>query len=549
MKTNNKTAKCYKDIDWKQCVDNLSQLQYEILRAYRANDMKRVQRIQTQLTRSFSARALAVRKVTSNSGRNTPGVDGIIWNQPEQKFSAINDLKDLSKYKATPVKRRYIPKADGKRRPLGIPTIMDRAVQTLYMFTIDPIAEETACLRSYGYRLHRGVHDNATYLNLVLGNYTATRRYILEADIKGFFPSVSHKWLLENIPMDKSILKEFLKAGFMEDAFFHETPEGFPQGSPISPPLANMTLNGLEDVLTRNGFLYTRYADDFVVLGKTKEELNSIAKPLIQSFLSERGLVLHPEKTGICGIEEGFDFLGFHFREYSDEGRAKGTKKGIFLVTPSPAKVKSFCRKLKTLIKKHNEKSFYLLVRKLNSMLRGWAEHYRKVTSQKAFRTIHACVWQALWKKLRRKHRRRSKGWLFKRYFRKHKGNKWIFVADSGCNTEISLFQIPYVPIRYHWLNSSLNAYDLEVNEVFVKSNKARSNSVLMENNVVSYLTKKQKGVCPVCNQSLFMDEELKVVAKKAGTFGSRGRKRTVDGTLIHEDCAHAYKEEPSKAI
>lgn len=139
-------------------------------------------------------------------------------------------------------------------------------------------------------------------------------------------------------------------------------------------------------------------------------------------------------------------------------------------------------------------------------MLRGWAEHYRKVTSKKAFRTIHACVWQALWKKLRRKHRRRSKGWLFKRYFRKHKGNKWIFVADSGCNTEISLFQIPYVPIRYHRLNSSLNAYDLEVNEVFVKSNKARSNSVLMKNNVVSYFTKKQKGVCPVCNQSLFMD-------------------------------------------
>jgi RNA-directed DNA polymerase len=249
-----------------------------------------------------------VRKVASNSGRNTPGVDGIIWNQPEQKFSAINDLKDLSKYKATPVKRRYIPKADGKRRPLGIPTIMDRAVQTLYMFTIDPIAEETSCLRSYEYRLHRGVHGNAIYLNLVLGNYTATRRYILEADIKGFFPSVSHKWLLENIPMDKTILKEFLKAGFMEDAFFHEISEGFPQGSPISPPLANMTLNGLEDVLTRNGFLYTRYADDFVVLGKTKEELNSIAKPLIQSFLSERGLVFHPEKLEYVVSKKGLTF-------------------------------------------------------------------------------------------------------------------------------------------------------------------------------------------------------------------------------------------------
>lgn len=369
--------------------------------------------------------------------------------------------------------------------------MMDRAVQTLHMFTIDPIAEETACQRSYGYRLHRGVHDNAIYLKLVLGNYTATRRYILEADIKGFFPSVSHKWLLDNIPMNKAILKEFLKAGVMEDSFLHSTLDGFPQGSPISPALANMTLNGLGDILVRNDFLYTRYADDFVVLGKTKEELNEVARPLIKSFLAERGLVLHPEKTGLCGIEEGFDFLGFHFREYPDERRAK-------------------------------------------------------VTSQRAFRTIHACVWRALWQKLRRKHRRRSKGWLFQRYFRRHKGNKWVFVADSGRKTEISLFQIPYVPIRYHSLNSSYNAYDLEVNEVFVKSTKARSASALRESNVVSYLTKKQRGVCPVCNQTLFIDEELKIVAKKAGTFGADGRKRTIDGTLVHENCAHAYTEEPS---
>merc|ERR1711966_426646 len=237
---NNKNAKCYKSINWKQCVIDLSRLQYEILIAYRANDMRRVQMIQTQLTRSFSARALAVRKVTSNSGRNTPGIDGIIWNRPEQKFSAIIDLKDLSKYKATPVKRRYISETDGNQRPLGIPTMRDRAVQTLYVFTIDPIAEETACLRSYGYRLHRGVHDNAIYLKLVLGNYTATRRYILKADIKGFFPSVSHKWLLDNIPMNKAILKEFLKAGVMEESFLHSTLDGFPQGSPISPALANM---------------------------------------------------------------------------------------------------------------------------------------------------------------------------------------------------------------------------------------------------------------------------------------------------------------------
>lgn len=227
---------------------------------------------------------------------------------------------------------------------------------------------------------------------MVSASSTANRRYILEADIKGFFPSVSHEWLLENVPMDKRILKEFLKAGYMEEAFFHETFEGFPQGSPISPPLANLTLNGLEKILSKHDFLSTRYADDFVVLGKSREELSEVARPLIVEFLSKRGLELHPEKTGICSVEKGYDF-----REYSDKARVKGNKLNAFLVTPSSEKVKAFCKELKTLIKNYNEKSLYELTRKLNMKLRGWAEHYRTVTSQKAFSTVSYHVWNALW--------------------------------------------------------------------------------------------------------------------------------------------------------
>jgi RNA-directed DNA polymerase len=147
--------------------------------------------------------------------------------------------------------------------------MIDKAVQTLFRFTIDPIAEEeTACQHSYGYRLHLGVKDCAVYLWMVSASPIANQRYILEADIKEFFPSVSHEWLLENVPMDKRILKKFLKAGYMEEAFSNETLEGFPQGSPIAPPLANLTLNGLEKILSKRDFLSTRYADDFVVLGK-----------------------------------------------------------------------------------------------------------------------------------------------------------------------------------------------------------------------------------------------------------------------------------------
>ena len=534
-------TKNWNDINWKQCYAILAELQYKILIAYREKDKNQVKILQHRLTRSFAARAIAVRKVVSNTGKKTPGIDKVIWDSKELRFQAIGKLKNLSQYKASPVRRVYIPKAGNKLRPLGIPTMIDRAVQTLFMFTIDPIAEETACQRSYGYRLHRSVKDCAVYLWMVTASPTANRRYILEADIKGFFPSVSHEWLLENVPMDKRILKEFLKAGYMEEAFFHETLEGFPQGSPISPPLANLTLNGLEKILSKRDFLSTRYVDDFVVLGKSREELSEVARPLIVEFLSKRGLELHPEKTGICSVEKGYDFLGYNFREYSDKARVKGNKLGAFLVTPSSEKVKAFCKELRTLIKNYNEKSLYELTRKLNMKLRGWAEHYRTVTSQKAFSTVSYHVWNALWRKVVRRHRTRSKDWLYRKYFKRKKGNKWIFVAGKGSEKELVLFQIPYVEIKRHLLRNSSNAYDVETNECFTKANAARSKTRLLHSNQADYLSKVQRGVCPECGQSLFNDEDV-VVTKVIPNKPKKGRPRKYDGTLVHRICASKLK-------
>jgi RNA-directed DNA polymerase len=191
-------------------------------------------------------------------------------------------------------------------------------------------------------------------------------------------------------------------------------------------------------------FLTTRYADDFVVAGKSPEELRNAALPKINSFLLERGLKLDLDKTRIFSIEEGFDFLGFNFRKYPNKHRAKGTKKNIFLVKPSPINVKTFIRKLIIIIKKYKSWSVYDLVLKLNQKLRGWAKHYKKVSSKKIFGTIHYHVWRALWTMIRKKHRRRSTTWLYRTYFEKVGENNSIFVGKKGKNKEkkLTLFQI-----------------------------------------------------------------------------------------------------------
>ncbi len=307
---------------WKRANCNVRRLQRRIVEAQQQGKKRKVRALQFILTRSYSARCLAVRRVVENPGRRTPGVDGQILDTPEKKARAVENLS-AEEYQPQPLKRVHIAKKNGKgRRPLGIPTMEDRARQALHLLALDPVAETTADPNSYGFRKERSVADAIEQCFTLLAR-TNSPQWILEGDIQSCFDEISHEWLLSHIPMDRAILKKWLEAGVIERESFSLTTTGTPQGGIISPVLMNLTLDGLESLLAkhfppRRGNLVklVRFADDFVITGRTKELLEEEVKPLTVEFLRPRGLKLSESKTRITHIKEGFDFLGKRFQKH-----------------------------------------------------------------------------------------------------------------------------------------------------------------------------------------------------------------------------------------
>ncbi|MDM8526296.1 reverse transcriptase domain-containing protein [Desulfococcaceae bacterium HSG8] len=294
-------------IKWKDVAEMVTRLQARIVKAAKTGDEKRTRGLRRLLVRSEAAKLLAVRRVTSNRGKKTAGVDGVKLETPAEKWQEARKL-NCRGYKPKPLKRTYIPKKNGKKRPLGIPTMRDRAEQALELMALDPIAECTADLHSYGFRRKRSVHDaiEACYNALRL---KGSAKWILEADIKGCFDNISHKRMTENTPVNRTKLEQWLKSGYMERGMFSSTEAGTPQGGIISPTPANMALDGLQKILEENfekrhKVHFVRYADDFIITGETEELLENEVKPLVSEFLAERGLELSEEKTKISHIND-----------------------------------------------------------------------------------------------------------------------------------------------------------------------------------------------------------------------------------------------------
>lgn len=500
------------DLDWRRIQRNVRGMQIRLVKASREGDWRRVKALQRWLTRSFSARALAVKRVTENQGKRTPGVDRQLWDTPTQKFAAIATLKKR-RYRPLPLRRVWIPKQNGKKRPLGIPTMKDRAMQALHLLALDPVLETRSDPNSYGFRKSRATADAMSQIFLRLSK-KASARWVLDADIAGFFDDINHDWLIDHVLMDKTILRKWLKAGVVDRAQLRATTAGTPQGGIISPALANWVLNGLETEL--NAYLgkrfgkakakslqvgVVRYADDFVVTGVSQELLENEIKPWVEAFLMQRGLRLSEAKTRIVHIDTGFDFLGWNFRKYQ----------GKLLIKPSKKNVQAFYAKLRETVSNNLGAKQEDLIHLLNPMLRGWALYHSPIVAKKAFSRMDYLLYWRLMRWAKRRHPRKNAEWIRQKYWHSIDNRNWVFATEvrtKDGNTALKeLYALGSTPIERHKkIKGEFHPYDPQWEAYGETLRQERMLKNMRYRKEWATMYAEQRGLCAHCGHEMDMD-------------------------------------------
>ncbi len=540
--TKGQTLDSWAKINWSAVERIVERLQARIYRAAEQGHHAKVKNLQKLLARSTSTKLLAIRRVTQeNKGRHTPGIDGKVCKTPEDRLELLKDGLSLNGYRPKPVRRVYIPKSNGKQRPLGIPTIKDRVMQCIIKSALEPEWESRFEANSYGFRPGRNTMDALTAIHTTL-NQKDARKWILDADIGGCFDNIDHDRLLKRIPVFTRTIRRWLKAGVAEFGTYKDTHTGTPQGGIISPLLANIALDGMERLFGcetakgkpippgkrygRNlGINLIRYADDFVVTAPSKEVLETYVKPRLVEFLAERGLKLNDAKTRIVHVDEGFNFLGFTIRSYN----------GKLLTKPQKEKVQAHLRRIKNYLRRNQQTPAWRVVKDLNPITRGWANYYRHGASKVTFEKVDHKVWQKLWPWAKRRHPNKTSKWVRKRYFtqdgywRLHEGNATMIRHSDTAVTR-------YVKISGK--ATPMNPTQKDYWEKRRRRNVARA----MGSRQRLELLRRQNNKCARCGRDFLPGEGIDHIDDHHVQPRSRGGTNKLENReLAHRWCHHAY--------
>jgi len=531
-------------INWKKVYRTVRRLQARIVKAVREGKWHKVKALVYLLTHSFCGRAMAVLRVVSNNGAKTPGVDGVLWKTPEAKSAAFSELRRRG-YQPQPLRRMYIPKKNGKRRPLGIPVMRCRGMQALYLQGLDPIEETLADGHSYAFRLERCCQDAVDQCHKILRRQRGVNGpdVVLEGDITSCYDRIDHGWLLDHIPMDREVLGKWLKAGYLENQAFFATTEGTPQGGIISPALANRTLDELQGLLAerfdvprsrqqQSRINLVRYADDFIITGTSQILLEYEVKPLVVQFLKERGLELSHEKTRITHVEDGFDFLGQTIRRHAN---------GKIIIKPSKANVKTFLAKIRETIDNSGGMTAGDMIFRLNQQIKGWTMYHRFVVSGRTFAAVDHRIFWCLMRWCRKRHPKKNWEWIKKKYFQRVGNDNWVFHGvirnSKGKGIPIQLMKAARVKL-YRWkkIRMDVNPYD-PVWELYLEERECwKWTHTLAKRSRIDYLWKEQEGKCTVCGQRLRFEEMPWHVHHRI--WLCRGGEDTFDNMeLLHANC------------